>query len=430
MKNKRKTPQVALLLETSTEFGRGLLRGILRYSRLHGPWLLYVAPGHFAHVLPKVKSWRGNGIIARIHSRETEMLVRSMRLPFVASSLSEEGRPKARKKLGEIRTKSAAIAGLAASYLMGIGFRHFAFCGFENCPWSEVREKAFVRATEAAGYGCLVHHVARANWMQSPNWMKSWQREQPMMARWLESLPKPLGLMACNDACGREVLQACRNAGVRVPDDVAVLGVDNDEMMCELSNPPLSSVALNLEKAGYEAARLLDSLMKGNRVKSRLVRVEATHVVTRLSTDVIAQEDKVVAEALRFIRNHARYPISVSDVTQDVRVSRRTLERRFMRALGRPLLYEIMRCHLQRAKQLLLETDLPCYEIALEAGFGSLKTFNRTFNLREKTTPESFRRRARALEMRPARSPLPLISAGSTEFGAGLRKASARSGIE
>ena len=214
MKTNGKIPQVALLLETSTEYGRGLLRGILRYSRLHGPWLLYVAPGHFENVLPKVRQWRGNGIIARIQSPEMELLVRSMRLPFVASSLGEEARPATRKKLGEIRTNSAAIAELAASYLIGIGFRYFAFCGFDNCPWSKAREEAFVRAAATAGYCCPVHHVARANWMQSPNWMRSWQREQPMLRKWLESQPKPLGLMACNDACGREVLQACRNAGV------------------------------------------------------------------------------------------------------------------------------------------------------------------------------------------------------------------------
>lgn len=375
-----------------------------------------MAPGHFEHVLPKVRSWRGNGIIARIQSPEMERLVRSLRVPFVGSSLSEGGQPASRKKLGEIRTNSVAIAGLAASYLMGIGFRHFAFCGFDNCPWSLAREKAFVRATEKVGNSCSVHHIALANWMQSPDWMKSWLREQPMLAKWLQTIRKPAGVMACNDSCGREVLQACRDAGIRVPDDVAVLGVDNDEMMCELSNPPLSSLALNLEKAGYEAARLLRNLMNGNSVKSRLVWVEPTHVVPRLSTDVIAQEDNLVAEALRFIRNRAREPISVSDVTREVRVSRRTLERRFLRALGRPLLSEITRCHMQRAKQLLLETDLPCYEIALESGFGSLKTFHRTFNLQEKTTPDAFRRRFGSVRMRPVRNSLHLTSAAGRDF--------------
>ncbi|MEJ2010078.1 MAG: XylR family transcriptional regulator [Acidobacteriota bacterium] len=403
-------PQVALLLETSTEYGRGLLRGILRYSRLHGPWSLHVAPGHFEQVLPKVESWRGNGIIARIQSPEMERLVRSMHLPFVASSLSESGRPAARDKLGEIRTDSAAIAKLAVSYFIETGFRHLAFCGFPNCHWSTVREKVFVGLGRDSGRDCSVHYLTLDNWMQRPDWIRSWQREQPMLVKWLETLPKPVGLMACNDACGREVLQACRTAGLRVPDDVAVLGVDNDEMMCELSSPPLSSVALDLERAGYEAARLLEGLMNRQPPPRRVVWVEPTHVMTRLSSDVIAQKDKLVAEALRFIRDHAREPISVSDITNEISVSRRTLERRFLRAMGRPVLSEIMRCHLQRAKQLLVESDLQCCEIAVEAGFGSLKTFNRTFSRREGMTPQAFRRHFQRSDIRPSRKSLPLLN--------------------
>lgn len=411
--SQRKTeiPQVALLLETSTEYGRGLLRGILRYSRLHGPWSLSVAPGHFEQVIPKIKSWYGNGIIARIQSPEMEKLVRSMHLPFVASSLSESGSPADQEKLGEIRTNSEAIAKLAASYLTQTGFLHFAFCGFANCQWSTVREQVFVNFAQDAGYECSTHHLTLANWMQRPNWMKSWQKEQPMLIKWLKSLPKPVGLMACNDACGREVLQACRLAGLRVPDDLAVLGVDNDEMMCELSTPPLSSVALDLEKAGYEAAHLLAGLMNGQSPPGHVVWVEPTYVITRLSSDVIAQEDTLVAEALRFIRDHAREPIGVSEVTREVRVSRRTLERRFALALGRSVLSEITRCHLQRAKQLLVETDLPCCEIAVEAGFGSLKTFNRSFNQREGITPHAFRLNFQTSEGQPNRNPVPILNA-------------------
>lgn len=406
-------PQVALLLETSTEYGRGLLRGILRYSRLHGPWSLYVAPGHLDQVLPREKSWRGDGIIARIHTKTLANLIRSTHLPVVASSLSESSAPAAQGKLGEIRTNSALIAKLAASYLLESGFRHLAFCGFSNCHWSTVREKVFIRFVQDAGHDCCAHHLTLANWMQRPDWIRSWQREQPMLIKWLKSLPKPAGLMACNDACGREVLQACRMAGLRVPDDVAVVGVDNDEMLCELSSPPLSSVALDLEKAGYEAAWLLEDLMNGNSTARHVVWVEPTRIATRLSSDVIAQKDTLVAEALRFIREHARQPISVSDVNRALRVSRRTLERRFARAMQRPVLSEIMRCHLRRAKQLLLETDLPCREIAVESGFGSLKTFNRTFSQGEGTTPNAFRQRYRTADTQPHGKTHPLLNAAS-----------------
>ena len=395
MRTDSRVPQVALLLETSTEYGRGLLRGILRYSRLHGPWSLCVAPGHLDQVLPKARSWNGAGIIARIRSPEIEKQIRLSGLPFVASTLFESRAPTPGSRFGEICTHSAAIAGMGAAHLVEAGLRHFAFCGFANCHWSTVREKEFSRCLGEKGYACSAHRITLASWMQRPDWIESWEQERPLIAEWLRSLPKPAGVMACNDVCGRELLQVCAAAGLRVPDEVAVVGVDNDEMMCELSNPPLSSIALDVEKAGYEAALLLDRLMRGQSPGDQVVRVEPTHVVSRRSSDVIAQDDPLVARSLRLIRDHARHTYSVSDLARELGVSRRTLERRFLRSVGYTLLDAILRGHLERAKQLLLETDLPCHRVAAEAGFGSLKTFNRSFGRRLGTTPLSFRRRSK-----------------------------------
>jgi len=221
-----RTAQVALLLETSTEYGRGLLRGIVRYSRLHGPWSLYVAPGHLEQALPKAKSWSGTGIIARIRSPEMVKLIRSTGLPFVASSLDESRSSGRGDKFGEIRTNSAAIARMAAAHLVDRSLRHFAFCGFVGCAWSLRREEAFSQYLKDQGFPCHTHRIELANWMQRPNWIETGEDEQPVLMDWLKSLPKPVGLMACNDTCGREVLQACAVAGLRVPDDVAVIGVD------------------------------------------------------------------------------------------------------------------------------------------------------------------------------------------------------------
>ena len=397
-------PQVAVLVETSTEYGRGLLRGILRYSRLQGPWSLHMAPGHLHQAFPKGASWKGNGVIARIGSPETERRVRSMRLPCVVSSLIEWRSAPGLKRFGEIRTDADGIARMGAEHLLEAGFRRFAFCGFVDCHWSTLREKAFLHLMRDRGYPCATHRIACANWMQSPRWMENWQQEEPEMIRWVKSLPKPVGLMACNDACGREVLQACAAAGLRVPDEVAVVGVDNDEMMCELSSPPLSSVALDVEKAGYEAASLLDDLMKGKGENGNIVWVRPTHVVVRPSSDVIAQEDPVVARALQLIRDRARHNLGVNDVCEQVGVSRRTLEKRFSRAVNRTILSEIMRCCVERAKRLLVETELPCHKIAREAGFGSLKTFNRTFSRSAGTTPQNFRHRSTPIATSPGAS--------------------------
>jgi LacI family transcriptional regulator len=389
-------PQVALLLETSTEYGRGLLRGIVRYSRLHGPWSLYVAPGHLEQALPKAKSWSGTGIIARVRSPEMAKLIRATGLPFVASSLDEFRSPRRGDKFGEVRTNSAAIAQMAAAHLVERSLRHFAFCGFHGCAWSSCREEVFSHCLNDQGFECHTHRIELGNWMHWPNWIEDWEQEQRILLAWLKSLPKPVGLMACNDICGREVLQACAAAGLRVPDDVAVVGVDNDEMMCELSNPPLSSIALDVEKAGYEAARLLDSLMSGHSAEERVVQVEPVYVVTRQSSEIMAPDEPCVATALQFIKSHAGQPIGVPHVIEQAGVSRRTLERRFSRALGRSISSEITERRLERAKRLLLETDLPSYRVATAAGFGTIKTFNRVFRRVAGVSPQRFRQKEAA----------------------------------
>jgi LacI family transcriptional regulator len=393
--NKRRkinrVPKVALLLETSTEYGRGLLRGIVRYSRLHGPWSLYVVPGHFEQTLPKANSWEGDGIIGRIRTPEVAKALRSVRLPFVASSLDELALDGSGPPICEIRTNSAAIARIAADHLLERGLRHFAFCGFTHCSWSLLREQVFAKHLKARGFLCEQHRIDLSAWMQRPNWIQSWEQEQPVLSAWLKSSPKPLGLMACNDACGREVLEACAAAGLHVPDDVAVIGVDNDELLCELSNPPLSSVSLSLETAGYEAAHLLDGLMSGKARGRHVVSVEPVFVHTRRSSDVIAVNDPVVVKALRFIRDHTAKPVSVTDVVEQAGARRRTLERRFLHAVGCSILTELTRCRLDRARRLLLETRLPCHQVGMHAGFGSVKAFNRIFRQAEGVPPQKFR---------------------------------------
>ncbi|MGH9405151.1 MAG: substrate-binding domain-containing protein [Terriglobia bacterium] len=395
-------PEVALLLETSTEYGRGLLRGILKYVRLHGPWTLSVAPGHLDQSLAAAASWEGTGIIARVRTREMAEWVRSTRLPLVVSSLLESQPLLLNGRYGEIRTDSEAIGRMGAKHLLDAGLRNFAFCGFANHQWSAARAQAFTRMVTEAGYECSVLQVGAANWMKRPNWIKSWAHDRPILADWLRSLPKPVGLMGANDACGREVLQVCTAERIQAPDQVAVVGVDNDEMMCELSTPPLSSVSLDLDEAGYEAARLLDALMRRQTVSERVVRVEPTHVVHRRSSDVIIQEDEAVGRALRYIRERARQPVSVSEVAAALGISRRSLERRFLAALGRTVLDEITRCHLARARQLLVETDLPCYQIAADSGFGSLRSFNRAFSEKEGLTPLRFRQHSTVTSSAPS----------------------------
>jgi LacI family transcriptional regulator len=216
--------------------------------------------------------------------------------------------------------------------------------------------------------------------------------EQPRVIAWLKSLPKPVAVMACNDNRGRQILEAGHDANLEIPDELAVLGVDNDEMYCMLSNPPLSSVAMNLENAGYQAAEYLDTLMDDPKLPPRQIPVEARWVVSRRSTDVFAIEDPHVAAALRFIRSHSQNAIDNDDVVSQTGISRRGLEIRFLKSLGRSIRQEIQRVRLAQTKHLLAETNLSAEKIAQLAGFNSLAYLSNVFRREEGITLTHFRR--------------------------------------
>jgi LacI family transcriptional regulator len=388
----RRRPRVALLVETSRSYGRGLLRGIVRYARLHGPWSFYITPGDFEQALPKMEGWGGTGIIARIATPEVARAILATGLPFVALDLSEaQLAPGSRLAQAiEVRSDSRTAARMAFDHLLERGLRRFAFVGIPGRIWSRLREEGFRERVEEEGFECRIYPppVRKAG--------REWGREQAIMADWIRALPKPVGLMACNDDRGREVLEACRLAGIQVPDEVAVIGVDDDDLLCELSDPPLSSVALNAERGGFEAAALLDRLMSGKaKGVARRIVVEPTGVVTRRSTDVLAMDDRMVAAALRFIREHAAEPIRIDSLLREVPISRRSLEMKFRRVVGRSLHAEIQRTRLDRAKALLRETDLQIPRVAELSGFGSASYLGLVFHREVGITPSRYRVRVR-----------------------------------
>jgi LacI family transcriptional regulator len=222
-----------------------------------------------------------------------------------------------------------------------------------------------------------------------------WQQERASIAAWLCSLPKPVGIMACNDNRGRQVLEASALKKMTVPDSVAVVGVDDDQLLCELSNPPLSSVVLNAEQAGYQTAELLDRLMSHRNAKPQTIEVEPLWVISRQSTDVVAVEDQKVGIALRFIRQNARNPIGTDDVVAQTGLSRRTLEIRFARSLGRSIHTEIQRVRLAWAKQFLLETDMSMEKISSAVGFASLSYLGKVFHRQVGESLAQYRRHHR-----------------------------------
>jgi len=377
----QKRRRVALLIETSNAYGRGLLRGIRAYTRRHGGWSTYLVEQSRGQALPAwVKHWQGDGIIARIETPAIAKTVKAANLPTVDVSAA-----RLIESLPWIETDDAKIASLAVQHLLERGFKRLAYCGDDRFNWSRWRCEQFVALTEQAGCRCEV--------LNTPAGAPDPDREMQTLADWLSTLGQPVGVMACYDIRGRQLIDACRGLGLAVPDDVAVLGVDNDDLLCDLTDPPLSSVAPDAERAGHHAAALLNRMLTGEAIEPGYCeRIEPRGVAARRSTDVLAIEDPEVSAAMRFIRQHACEGINVADVLEQVPLSRRVLEARFKKLLGRTPHEQIVRFQLQRARQLLTETDLPLSQIAATCGFRHAEYFSVAFKKHEGLAPSAYRR--------------------------------------
>jgi LacI family transcriptional regulator len=385
-------PHVALLIESSRGYGRGLLRGIAEYVRLSGHWSVYLQRHHLYDAPPPwLKDWQGDGILARVENRRLLNAIRARGVPVVdlRGRLLDPDLP-------VILTDDAAGARLAAEHLLERGFRDFAFCGFVGTPYSDGRQYVFQQVIRDAGYDCHAYEPPRGLRGRNPD---DYERQglvhEEDIARWLRALPRPVGVMACNDARGHQVLNACREVGIAVPDELAVIGVDNDDVVCDLCDPPLTSVVPSTRRIGYEAAALLDRMMAGEPAPREPVIVPPQGIVTRRSTDVLAIEDRDVAAAVRFIREHACAGITVEDVLARVPMSQSALERHFRDLFGRTPKAEIMRVQLERVKQLLAETTLSLKEIAARAGFAYVEYMCAVFKQRVGETAGQYRNRLR-----------------------------------
>ena len=375
--------QVAVLIETSNAYARGLLQGVVHYIREHRPWSFHLMEqGRGDDPPPWLAGWAGDGIIARIETPRIARAVVRSGLPAVDLSAA-----RLVPALPWVETDDEKIARLAAEHLMERGFKRFAFCGDARFNWSAWRQRHFVTRLAAAGHGCEVFHPT----VETGNVAA----EENDLARWLRGLPKPVGIMASYDIRGQQVLAACRGAGLAVPDEVAVIGVDNDALLCELASPPLSSVIPNAHRAGYEAAALLDQQMAGKRVAATAHLIAPLGIAARQSTDVLAVDDREVARAVQFIREHACEGINVADVLRAVPLSRRVLEQRFQNLLGCTPREEILQVRLSRVKQLLGETDLPLYLVAERTGFEHVEYLSVVFKRETGRTPSRWRSEAR-----------------------------------
>jgi len=381
-------PKVILLIPSAREYDRGVLRGVVEYAHIHGPWTFYEEPPPYLqavssqHRLARMQEWQADGLIA-LQNRMAE--VRALRLPTVIVV----GTRRLRKNQLQLVSDNKSIGRMAAEYLLGLGLRHFAYCGLAGMEWSENRRSAFCARIGEAGRTVQAYSAPRLG----PG--ESWYMEEMQLGNWLEALPRPVGLLACNDDRARMIAEICRMRHIQVPDDVAILGVDNDEHVCLRATPPLSSVALATERGGYQVAGLLDRLMSGGKIATRQVLVHPTHVVTRQSTDLIAINDPNLVRGLRFIRQNSNRIIHMRDVAQAAGLSRRVLQDRFRLAMGRTVLEEINHTRTEHICRLLTETNLPVSEIASAIGYDEDAHISRFFSRQTGMTPLQYRRKNR-----------------------------------
>jgi len=379
----KKTPHVALLIETSRSYGRGLLRGVRRYIAENGPWSVFMELRALHSQTPLwLKGWRGDGILTRTGTPAMAEAVRRTGVPTV-----ELRSPRLNPEAPWVGVDNRAMGQIVAEHLAQRGFRHFAVYEIGIEVFFEERRANFIETVARAGFSSSTYHAPGP-----PEQPAEWERHQDDLAAWVAGLPKPVGVMACTDQLGFFLLDACARAGVAVPEEVAVVGVENEESLCTMAVPPLSSVAFNAERIGYTAASVLDAMMASHAPPAEPILIEPLGIVTRESSDVTAIEDREVAQAVRFIREHACDGIAVGDVLRQVPISRSALERRMRAAIGRSPNEEITRVRIERAKQLLTTTDLSLAAIARRTGFRSAPYFAEVFKRKAGQTPGVYRR--------------------------------------
>jgi LacI family transcriptional regulator len=379
-----KVPKVLLLLESSREYGRELLRGITKYAASQGPWS-FIFETEWTNALFLAKKDEADGIIAHIRTPAIASTITKLNIPAVISAMS----PQPSQKFCLIKADSTAIGKLAAEHFLSRGFTNFGYCGYGKNWYSKEREKAFRDATKKAGFQTSAYD----DFVDAQPDCRKKRDELESIAAWLASLQSPVGIFACNDDLGQKVLEACKAIRKRVPSEIAVLGVDNDEFICNLTQPPLSSVAINGEQAGYEAATILDKLMRGKKPKGSHIRivVKPTHIAVRQSTDAMAVKDVEINQALRYIARNCNEPITVSDVLGEVLCSRRVLERKFRQVLGKTIKAQIQMMRAEQIAAKLLESDLSISQIAYNMGFSRIDHVCRYFRRRYGMSPSEYR---------------------------------------
>lgn len=380
--------KIILLFDISEQYGQNLLSGIVNYYKSNEPALFCRMPLYYREtlgikgVLKFAKEWGAHGIFAQLDNTRDVKKIAESGIHLILEDFKERF-----DEFSNITGGYVETGRMGAEYFVKKGYRHFAFYGFKNIVWSRERFEGYEEYLNARGFD--VYHFE----YEEKHATDLWFYKPSALSKWLQSLPKPIAIMACDDARGQHITEACKHAHIRIPDDVVVLGVDNDEMTCNLSDPPLSSINLDTEKGGYEAARLMDLLIQGKIKKPRNIMVMPTYIVTRQSTDMSAAGDAHIAMVLNYINKNLHHDINVRMVLSQVPISRRSLEIKFLEVTGTSVYKYIIKLRMQHFSQRLLETDKRISEIAMDVGLTLTNNISRQFKHIHGCSPSEYRRK-------------------------------------
>lgn len=379
-------PRVAIIFNAAHAYDRDLMRGIIRYANLHGPWLFFqdvpdlMREGEEVDLISRLLQWRPDGVILK----ESHLLheLEHLHIPLIVSPHNEPF-----DRYVNLISDNQGLGREVAVYFQRKGFQHFAFCGYPGYKWSDDRLNGYAGYLTCLGY--TVHEFTRGE----IGLLGNWQNELQHIANWLLTLPRPAAVFACTDEYAWQVIQAAAIHGLRIPSDLAVMGADNDEFICSLSNPAISSIDQNAEWAGYMAARCMEGLLRGLKPENNQILAPAGKIVTRMSTHILAANDRDVQKALQYIADRAPAgPVSVDEVAAATSITRRVLEMRFRSTLRCTITDEIRRVRMSKIKELIANTALSLSQVAFEAGFASYDNFTRYFKASAGITPSDFRK--------------------------------------
>lgn len=378
--------KILLLIDYSTEFSRKLLRGLMDYTKENGEWTFYRMPLYYKTLLGEIgifdwaKEWKADAIIAQWEQGRFDIL-KNLNIPVFLQNYNEKN-----EYFSYINGDYISTGRLAARFFIQRGYKNFAFYGYKGFKWSLERAEGYRSEVEKIRGNYYYYDSDNLNEIQ-------WSRAHIELEEWLISLPKPVALFACDDNFAIQISEVCKMNHILIPQEISLLGVDNDELICNLSEPPISSIVLNIEKGGYEIGRQIDKIILNRRNEPFSISIDPLHIELRKSTEQFSIKDKNIIKVVNYIENNFRNNYNIKLLTDLVPLSRRNLEIKFRQELGISIYQFLLNHRIEYFANLLLTTDREVYEIASESGFNNCKNASRYFKKVKGYTPLEFRKK-------------------------------------